>query len=671
MRRALVFWLIAFLLVQPVFMTAGSGVVGVHEDFPHARVVVTRVVDGDTFHITPPVKVGGAYRTVVRLADISAPESSTPQGGQARDALIGLLAQHGNVVYLDIDKASGVDQYGRIIAVAYVRVSETHLLNVNKWMVENGYAVVNDYGDNDFDPSQWSLYVEYPVGKENLPEIIRVPICESCSISNSTSWGVRVATTLDRRYLAVAWSDSGAPYALRVRVYDSSGALVNSYDYTPDKGPAMYANVFRGMLDIAGNETGFLIAWTNYTYESYNRTVLFSYIPAGGGDPTPPRTIFSANYQYHPTVTYFIHSNGTKWWVVGYGRQTTTASNYTFNLINMTPSYTGRFFNFVLAGGATNDPSTTPRIGVDVLGKLVYDSATQSFAIIARVNASRLVGGQGGSVDHNIVAIVGRSHPTWGFSVTHVEVDSREGGQGPEPDIYRSGNNYYSYYNLFPGVFTATLGSGGYVITVYNETDRDLAYGIVNLSSSNPNLVRLETLVSREGVTTYYPWIASSSSKWLVAWNAGRWVNGSLVTPNEGLLESFVIADYNGSFVRVAYDPGSGLFVIPYAVTDYTGTRNVYMVFYDEASQSLKPWALPIATQPGVHETPLQVAVLTGSPSKIVVIALEGGNLVAYYISENYPQLLNPIPVPEPWIVAVAVSIVTLVSIFLVARRHV
>ncbi|MEM4452539.1 MAG: hypothetical protein QW182_04970, partial [Thermosphaera sp.] len=90
-----------------------------------------------------------------------------------------------------------------------------------------------------------------------------------------------------------------------------------------------------------------------------------------------------------------------------------------------------------------------------------------------------------------------------------------------------------------------------------------------------------------------------------------------------------------------------------------------------EASQSLKPWALPIATQPGVHETPLQVAVLTGSPSKIVVIALEGGNLVAYYISENYPQLLNPIPVPEPWIVAVAVSIVTLVSIFLVARRHV
>jgi len=48
--------------------------VGIHDDFPHARVVVTEVMDGDTIRISPPVKTAGGYRSVVVLADIDAPE---------------------------------------------------------------------------------------------------------------------------------------------------------------------------------------------------------------------------------------------------------------------------------------------------------------------------------------------------------------------------------------------------------------------------------------------------------------------------------------------------------------------------------------------------------------------------------------------------------------------
>jgi len=164
------------ILALAIPSTHAGDNIGIHSDFPHARVVVTEVVDGDTVRISPPVNVAGQYRTVVRLADIDAPELNTTEGQWAKGNLTNLLAQYGGVVYLDIDKSRGVDNYGRIIAVVYIRVDESTLLNVNKWLVDNGYAVETDYPDNDFDPSKWSLYINYDVSKEKLPVVNRVVI---------------------------------------------------------------------------------------------------------------------------------------------------------------------------------------------------------------------------------------------------------------------------------------------------------------------------------------------------------------------------------------------------------------------------------------------------------------------------------------------------------------
>ncbi|MGB9828296.1 MAG: thermonuclease family protein [Thermosphaera sp.] len=302
------------LLTTLTPLAASPDPVGVHGDFPHARVVVTEVVDGDTFCISPPVYVGGEYRTVVRLADIDAPELDTSEGQQAKQALTNLLAQHGGVVYLDIDKAGGVDGEGRVIAVAYVRENTTHLLNVNKWMIDNNHAVVEDY-PNDFDPSQWNLYIEYPIQNEKLPTITRIPL-HSGAIANSTSWGVRVAVTPDGNYIGVAFSDYGGDYTLHVRILDREGNIVNSYDYGPDKGSDWYANVWRGMLDIAANETGFMVAWTNLTRSGNSRVVLYSFVPVTG-TPTQPQHIYLDTYQNHPLVAFFEHSNGTRWWIIG------------------------------------------------------------------------------------------------------------------------------------------------------------------------------------------------------------------------------------------------------------------------------------------------------------------------------------------------------------------
>jgi len=112
---------------------------------------VYRVVDGDTFDAFPIGRV--------RLADINAPELGTPEGEVAKQALYNLI--YGKTVHLDVDDIYVIDKYNRVIAVTYVRFNETHLLNVNKWLIDDGYAVISDY-PNEFDPYTWQLYIYYP-----------------------------------------------------------------------------------------------------------------------------------------------------------------------------------------------------------------------------------------------------------------------------------------------------------------------------------------------------------------------------------------------------------------------------------------------------------------------------------------------------------------------------
>ncbi|MEM2392452.1 MAG: thermonuclease family protein [Zestosphaera sp.] len=652
--------------IIPKPIKASDGV-GIHDDFPHARVVVTHVVDGDTIHISPPVYVQGSYRTVVRLADIDAPELNQPEGAEAREALIGLLANYSGVVLLDIDKSeNAVDEYGRVIAVAYVRVDDTTLLNVNKWMVENEYASIEDL-ENDFNPSKWSLYITYEKEKEKLPTINKIPLYTG-DISYGTSWGVRVATTPDHKYLGVAFSEYGGDWALRIYVVSKDGDIVREYRYGPDKyssdpTQSKYANVFRGMIDIAANETGFLLVWTNYTRRvgttSKDRTVLYSYVPVDPDlEPTTPQHIYHGYNQYHPTVTHYIHQDGSKWWVVGYSSQTSTIGRYTINLLNSMPSYTSEYKYAVIYSG-----SPVPKIGVDVMGGLLFDEVTRRFYIVAR---GYNLGGD--NTAHDMVGIYGNVTTGYDLSVPSPHcVDCREGDQGPSATTYAIGSSYYSYYNVYP-MYTAGLLSGGRVLTVYNESSTSLIYAVVDLTQETPGVVR-SSLVSVGSSTTFYPWIASNETHWLVAWNTLGWANLSVIDVSGSSSGVLTLADRNASFVKVAYDLGSGKFIIPYAVNELdTGQRNLVVAFYNSVGGVLEPWVLPVGMDRNTHNTPLHVKILggeDGGSGKIAIVALEGGSLVLYLIGSEYPELQSPVPIPEPvWVVIPVV----LVTAFLVLR---
>jgi hypothetical protein len=114
--------------------------------------VVTYIVDGDTFDVHTDDRI--------RLADIDTPELSEQGGQEAKDFLSDWI--FGNPVYLDVDDYYQFDTNGtRIVCVVYTYYNTTHLLNVNKLLLNEGHAIIDNH-DNEFNPNSWSLYVLNP-----------------------------------------------------------------------------------------------------------------------------------------------------------------------------------------------------------------------------------------------------------------------------------------------------------------------------------------------------------------------------------------------------------------------------------------------------------------------------------------------------------------------------
>ena len=105
---------------------------------------VIKVYDGDTITVAAklPFKESAIYRFSVRLRSIDSPEIKGQSEKEcelaivARDALHSLI--FGKIIEL---RHNGKEKYGRLLADLYVND-----LHVNKWMVNNGYAVKYDGG---------------------------------------------------------------------------------------------------------------------------------------------------------------------------------------------------------------------------------------------------------------------------------------------------------------------------------------------------------------------------------------------------------------------------------------------------------------------------------------------------------------------------------------------
>ena len=115
---------------------------------------VIKVYDGDTITIASklPYEHSPVYRFSVRLLGIDTPEikgSTTKEkelAKRARDALSSKIL--GKIVYL---KDVGTEKYGRLLATVYYED-----LNLNRWMLDNRYAVPYEGGTKQR-PPEWCV----------------------------------------------------------------------------------------------------------------------------------------------------------------------------------------------------------------------------------------------------------------------------------------------------------------------------------------------------------------------------------------------------------------------------------------------------------------------------------------------------------------------------------
>ena len=113
---------------------------------------VIKVYDGDTITIAAKMTYEGSpiFRFSVRLNGIDTPEIKTTSKPEkelaiiARDALSSKIM--GKMITL---KNVSLEKYGRLLADVYLDD-----LNLNKWLIENKYAVVYD-GGTKHRPDEW------------------------------------------------------------------------------------------------------------------------------------------------------------------------------------------------------------------------------------------------------------------------------------------------------------------------------------------------------------------------------------------------------------------------------------------------------------------------------------------------------------------------------------
>jgi len=154
-KSANILLLLCWLIILPTIVSAS-----VSASLDEAYGIVTNVVDGDTFDVTmEKANDKVLYRVErIRLADVNSPEMDSEKGPAARDFTYAVLMN--KRIFLDIDdlSQSGRDDYGRMICVAYLSGYYGQPVaspNFNRLLVDSGHAGLDNFTNNEFDPSNW------------------------------------------------------------------------------------------------------------------------------------------------------------------------------------------------------------------------------------------------------------------------------------------------------------------------------------------------------------------------------------------------------------------------------------------------------------------------------------------------------------------------------------
>jgi endonuclease YncB( thermonuclease family) len=622
------------LSIASILIYHAPGVVGTYQlPFPDARVVVTSVADGDTLRIAPAIMVAGDYRDTVRLADINAPELNTTEGLEALGNLTNLITTYGPIVYLDIDSIKGVDNYGRIIAVAYLRYNSTHLLNINEWLVENGYAQVYNFTDNEFDPSTWSLYEEYLDANDNSPAVSSMTITSFNPGYYSTHNGFMYTGYSGNHVFAVMeeYSSNNSQPKVRAWIMDPSGVI-----YTPTillcyNGTSI--NGFQGFVSAASNSSGVLVLWSQYedtiSGTKYQRSLEYAFINYNGNIAVQGY-IGIESYQYAPVVFRLPGYDG---WLASYittirSSATNTYTSYVRLVgINSSLSSPATLLNSIVLASQTgvNQTVNATAVGFEYLSRVMVDPVSGRGVIVAR--------GWNPDTLHDIGLVMYYVNSSSMPDLAWIPVDTRPGPQGPSPVLASTSNAYY-YHVLYGNIHAAmsTNGSVSRVLVVYNGTSTTLDYFVYDVTN-NTTVKEPSTMASglRDNYP-YYPYVIPlKGGGWVVVYSDGYGnYNATLVDFNGVMVKSVPVAA-SIDWVRGLYDPVKNMILLTFREKINNSTVIAYY------KPDLTPLNYTVKTLKTTPLFPVMVA-----DNKLVILGVGSTIIVSVEGVYNEPKILTP-----------------------------
>ena len=109
----------------------------------------------------------------IKLADIAAPSTVTPEGKAAKAYAVSLLKN--KTVYLDIDDnlSQCRSQWGQLICLVYLMDENYQPIwpPVNRLMVDSGHALLAEDKGNEFNASQWWQQPPLPLSAEKRDQL--------------------------------------------------------------------------------------------------------------------------------------------------------------------------------------------------------------------------------------------------------------------------------------------------------------------------------------------------------------------------------------------------------------------------------------------------------------------------------------------------------------------
>ncbi|OYT40525.1 MAG: hypothetical protein B6U89_01890 [Desulfurococcales archaeon ex4484_58] len=395
-----------------------------------------------------------------------------------------------------------------------------------------------------------------------------------------------VAYTVHGNYMIYAYGmGSAGGYDIALLVVDNNGNIVLS--------ETIAANVAYGVLDMDANDTGILIAYHYFTNREiyllwvyYNGTVVdLGYLTSTSTDEDNPIVKFGENY-----------------WLIGYRNDTSD------ELVVMVYDLTfNKLFEKKFPLGTYG--------GVDYRERAFYDNNTQKFYVVTYNDTVD---------DINILAIDPNTQTVDIINATNDGSATKETNQ--------------KYGLLYRSFYAKILDGSSYLLIVYGyysgPTNIDAV--IVDLTTYATNKV---TISNVGGDTYFYPWIAASSSEWLVVWSYSNNIYARVVYPNGTLSDTWNLGTGQYGYITAVYNGVD--YTIVYG-NQTTGDYDLYAIRLDTVGKRSRT-PLPIAFTSGASEA-YEYPLIVGTTH--AVLFFNESNSLSYVAIFDLSEISAPAAIP-------------------------